>query len=275
MSNVADSIICPTCAESIPADYDMCPYDGTSLVKQLREKTKVKIRFSEGINRAYRLAFNPQNTIKIAEEYAANPDRKGGLFVLFACSFLYAFRLALYLNKVSPAIDIIFILIYGIVFGLLGGLVIFFFVIFGWYILSLIYHYSAKFTSSGTVTFKESQGVVGYMFAPLITGLLIMNILLFFIAPTCTLAAGNLCTNIYNIAASPAGSPISVLSYGFLGSYAGDYNTLNLIFVGGAMLWGIGVGGLMGEKLLRIPRIQSLIVAAVPFVLLLWLNFFG
>lgn len=276
MSNVSDSIICPTCAESIPADYVVCPYDGTSLVKELREKTKVNIRFREGINRAFRLAFNPQQSMRISEEYAANPDRKGGFFVLFVCSFLYAFRLALYLNKVNPAIDIVFIFIYGVVFGLLGGLVIFVFAIIGWYVLSLIYHYSAKFTSSGAVTFKESQGLIGYMFAPLITGLIIMNILLLFIAPSCTVfSAGGLCTNVYNITASPAGSPLSIISYGFQAASANDYYLLNLIFIGGPMLWGIALGGLMTEKLLRTPRIQSFIVAAIPFVFVFWLSFFG
>ena len=103
-----DTVQCPICKENIPTDYVVCPYDGYSLIKQLREKIKTKIKFSESIGRVMRLIRSPiQNTNIVMEEVTTNSDRKGPLFVLFILAWVFGFQAAPYFNAYYQNFDIV------------------------------------------------------------------------------------------------------------------------------------------------------------------------
>ncbi|MHA1992423.1 MAG: Yip1 family protein [Candidatus Hodarchaeales archaeon] len=267
MSTVThDTITCPVCAEHIPSDYVVCPYDGASLVKELRAKSFVKIRFREGASRAFRM-IDPRNTPKVIDEYVANPDRKGALVALFLCCFLFAFRLAPYLNAATgKSLDILYFIILGLSAGLVLGSYLFIFAIIFWYVISLIYHVSAKYLSgSQTATYKESQGLIGYMFSPMIIGLLIFNVILFFIVPE------GFSENYENV--TPTGSFIGEV-YSLSSTFAGEYGTINLIFFGIFLAWGGWIVSLGTEKMFMTKKVQSLGIAYVVPIVLIILAFF-
>ena len=267
MSSVSDTVVCPVCHETIPSDYVVCPYDGASLVKQLRAKINVKISFREGISRAIRI-INPQHAKKVVDEYATHPDRKGALFVLFVCSFLFAFRLAPYLNAATNrSVDILYFIILGFSSGIIIGPVLFLFAIVFWYGISFIYHISAKYLSgSQTATFKESQGLIGYMFSPLIVGLIVLNILLFFIVPDGF-------SNNYNVVSGPPGGLLSPIP-SFSENFYNDYWLVNLLFFTLFLAWGAWIVSLGTEKMFRTKRSLSIgIASVVPIVLIVLIYF--
>ena len=152
----SDTVNCPVCHENIPTEYVICPYDGYSLVKQLREKIKSKIKFREGVNRAIRLLRSPQtNTNIVLDEIVTNSDRKGPLFILFILSWVFGAQIAPYYNAYfysSTPLDIGYVFFFAIIGGLIVGLAtIIFFIIF-WYIISLLIHIASKLLASSTVT---------------------------------------------------------------------------------------------------------------------------
>ena len=216
----------------------------------------MKIRLREGIGRAFRL-IDPRNTKTVMDEFVANPDRKGGAVVLFLCAFLFAGRLALYVNgAVGRTVDILFVLILFLTSGLIIGIVFFIFALIFWYALTAIHHISARYlTGSQTATFKDSQGLVGYMFAPLIVGLLLLNFLLLFLAP-------NSFTGVYD-------------AVGFLGSNRSDYWMLNLLVFSVFLAWGGYIAVLGSQRLHRITQPQGIAVSAAPVAILLYLLFFS
>jgi hypothetical protein len=259
----SDTITCPSCGESIPTDYVVCPYDGYSLVKELREKIKVKIKLREGINRAYRLLRDPRSTIQVMEEVASNVDRKGPLFILFAFSFLYCFRLAAYtnayVNGTSGSADMGFILILGLVAGLLLGLVVFIFTVIFWNLITLIVHFGSRFLS-GTATYRESQSVVGYSMSPFILGLIILNVLLFFMLPD-----GDIISTTTNALGQTVG-----IGYNEDGSsITSIYMLLFLIFAA----WAVAICGFGLELVHRLPRLQAFGLPGAIAVIYFWLAF--
>ncbi|OLS27495.1 MAG: hypothetical protein HeimC3_02730 [Candidatus Heimdallarchaeota archaeon LC_3] len=267
MSTMSDTVVCPVCGEHIPSDYVVCPYDGASLVKELRAKMNVKISLREGISRAIRI-INPQKTKKVVDEYSTHPDRKGALFVLYTCSFLFAFRLAPYLNaSTDKSVDILYFIILGFSSGLIIGSLLFLFAIVFWYGISFIYHISAKYLSgSQTATFKESQGLIGYSFSPLIVGLIVLNILLFFIVPEGF-------SNNYNVVSGPEGGILSPIP-SFSENFYNDYWIVNLLFFSLFLIWGAWIVSLGTEKMFRTKRALSIGISAVVPIILLVLIYF-
>lgn len=260
----SDTITCPSCGEQIPTDYVVCPYDGYSLVKELRQKVRTKIRLKEGIGRAYRLLRQPmKNTDRVMEEVATNYDRKGPLVVLFLISFLMAFRVApysnAYLSGTTVAPEMGFILILGLVSGFMFGPVVFIFGLILWYGISLVVHYAGKLLSSsvaGTAEFKETQSVVGYALTPLVLGLFLLNILFFFVLPE---------GNIYNQQA--ASSFFETVVVGYNSDVAGEIELFYMVFYALFATWSVVICGVGFEKVHRVPKVQSFGVPAAVALL--------
>lgn len=272
--STSDTVNCPVCHENIPTEYVICPYDGYSLVKQLREKIKTKIKFSEGINRAIRLLRSPQNNTSIVlDEIVTNSDRKGPLFVLFILAWVFGFSIAPYYNayyySIAP-LDIGWVFIFGLIGGLIVGIIAFFFFIIFWFIVSGLIHIASKLMASSTVTgaaaFRETQSIVGYAMAPYIIGMFILNILLFFILPT------NASSNFF----ITTHSTVAGLTYvnGFGNSVSSAIGLFYLIFFLGFSAWSVYICGSGLEKLHRMPRNQAYLIPIAMILLILYISYF-
>ena len=270
----SDTVNCPVCHENIPTEYVICPYDGYSLVKQLREKIKSKIKFREGVNRAIRLLRSPQtNTNIVLDEIVTNSDRKGPLFILFILSWVFGAQIAPYYNAYfysSTPLDIGYVFFFAIIGGLIVGLAtIIFFIIF-WYIISLLIHIASKLLASSTVTgtasFKETQSIVGYAMAPYIIGMFILNILLFFIVPTNNTSEFFVETNL----------PSLGIKYvdGFGSQVGSAVSIFYLVFFIGFSVWSVYICGMGLEKLHRIPRNQAFLVPTAFIAFYLFITYF-
>ena len=121
--STTSTVRCPSCGENIPTDYVVCPYDGYSLIKELREKTRVKIKLRESISRIIRLIRSPRaNSNIVFDEIITNYDRKGPIVVLFLLGWVFGFQIAPYFNAYYLATnpqDIVFIYFLGVIGGLI------------------------------------------------------------------------------------------------------------------------------------------------------------
>lgn len=268
--STTETITCPSCGESIPTDYVVCPYDGYSLVKELRETIRTKIKFREGIGRAYRLVRSPlQNTTQVMNEVATNFDRKGPLFVIFIVSFLYSFRLAAYANlyimgSSAQSAEIGFIILLGLTSGLVIGILLFPFAIIFWYLFTILIHFGSRFQGAGTASFKETASVVGYAITPFIIGLLILNFLLFFIIPP---------GNIIEITTEPSSLFGRNVGIGYLPGNEIVTNVHLIIFIMFAA-WFVYICGNGLEKLHTLPRIQAFGLPTGVMIVYVWFAFF-
>ncbi len=272
--STSDTVNCPVCHENIPTEYVICPYDGYSLVKQLREKIKTKIKFREGINRAIRLLRSPQtNTNIVLDEIVTNSDRKGPLFILFILAWVFGFQIAPYYNayfySTSP-LDIGYVMFFGVIGGFIVAIVSYLFFIIFWFIISLLIHIASKLlassTVSGTASFRETQSIVGYAMGPYIIGMLILDLLLFFIVPTSTSDGFFVTTRLSTIG----------LTYvnGFSSSVASAIGIFYLVFFVGFSVWSVYICGTGLEKLHRIPRNQAFLVPIGIIVFYLFITYF-
>ena len=262
-----DVIHCPSCGENIPMDYITCPYDGYSLIKQLREKTRVKIKLREGISRFIRLTRDPRkNTNIVIDEIITNFDRKGPIFILFLLAWVFGFQIAPYYNAMNSsggsAPDIGFIFFLGFFGGLFIAIATILFYIIFWYLISMIIHFSSKLLTSsvaGSASLKETQSVVGYSLTPYVIGLFILNTLLFILLPT------NL-----------GGSFIKTTNTTLFGNVADGFNPavnsavglFYTIFYFGFSAWSVYICGNGLEKLHRLPKNQAFIIPSVIVILI-------
>lgn len=256
--STTSSIRCPSCGENVPTDYIVCPYDGYSLIKELREKVRTKIKLREGISRSIRLVKDPlKNTEIVMEEVVTNFDRKGPIFILFMLGWVFGFQIAPYFNAYYSSIgapqDIVYIFLLGLIGGFIVSLAALFFLIIFWYLLSLVVHFSSKMLTSSIAgaSFKETQSIVGYALVPYIVGMFILNILLFFIVP----------------AANPAFfKPEGAVTI-FSDEIASSVSLFYLIFFLGFSVWTTYILSNGLEKLHRLSRNQSFAVPIGTLVL--------
>lgn len=272
--STTDTVQCPICKEQIPTDYVVCPYDGYSLIKQLREKIKAKIKFTEGIGRAIRLLRSPiQNTSVVMEEVTTNSDRKGPLFILFILSWVFGFQVAPYFNAYylhSLPLDIGWVLIFGILGGFMLGIATFIFFLLFWYIVTIMIHFSSKmFASSltGSAAFKETQSIVGYALAPYIVGMFILDILLFFIVPSNVSSA-----NFFTYTTYPTLKKTIVSGFG--SQVSNSVGIFYLVFFVGFSIWSVFICATGIEKLHRLPKNQSYIIPGAVIVLIIVITYF-
>lgn len=267
--STTDTITCPSCGESIPTDYVVCPYDGYSLIKELREKVRTKIKFREGIGRAYRLVRSPlKNTTEVMEEVATNFDRKGPLFVLIIFSFLFSFRLAAFANSYligsGQSAEIGFIILLGLISGFILGILLFPFTIIFWYLFTVLIHFGSRFQGAGTVSFKETASVVGYAITPFIIGLLILNFLLFVFLPL---------GNIIDITTEPSSLFGRNVGIGYLPGFE-IVNNLHLIIYVIFAAWFVYICGTGLKVLHALPRFQAFGLPTAVMILYTWFAFF-
>lgn len=262
-----DTINCPVCHESIPMEYVICPYDGYSLVKQLREKIKSKIKIREGIGRAIRLIKAPQvNTTIVMDEVVTNADRKGPLIVLFMLAWTFGFQIAPYFNAYyGNSLDIVFVFIIGFLGGFIVALATFLFFLIFWYIITFIIHFASKMLAStsvsGSAAFKETQSVVGYSLVPYLVVMFILNIVLFFILPT-NIPQADFITFQTN---ATLGELVSGVGPGVTAATQMIY----LLFFFIASAWSVYICATGLEKLHRVTRLQSFFIPiAVVFIYL-------
>lgn len=180
-----DSIICPQCQERAPADYVLCPYCGYSLVKIVRERTRVHVGFGQAIGRIRRLLVEPimdptHSLIRTREtmrEISANPDRKGGLLISFLISFFLLEMVAVYWITAN-GFPLLFGLAFLIIFPLIGGFVFFFLVYLVWWIFGLATWLLARLVG-GKGTRKDTSGIIGYALLPLALSFLVSDLVMF------------------------------------------------------------------------------------------------
>ena len=129
-------------------------------------------------------------------------------------------------------------------------------------------HFTSKMLASSSLTgsaaFKETQSIVGYALAPYIIGMLILNILLFFIVPT------NASSNFFSIPTNTALFPVEGLS----SSVSGAVGIVYLVFFVGFSFWSIYICGTGLEKLHRLPKNQSFVIPGVVVALILFISYF-
>ena len=270
----SDTINCPVCHENIPMEYVICPYDGYSLVKQLREKIKTKIKFSEGVGRAIRLLRSPQsNTNIVLDEIVTNSDRKGPLFIIFILAWVFGFQIAPYYNAYyysTAPLDIGYVFFLGVIGGLVVAIASYLFYIIFWFIASFLIHIASKLLASSTVTgtasFRETQSIVGYALGPYIIGMMILNLLLFFIIPTNSSADFFVFTTNTTLNASYVN--------GFGTQVASAIGIFYLVFFVGFSIWSVYICGMGIEKLHRIPRNQAFLIPSALIFLILFITYF-
>lgn len=255
-----NTIRCPSCGENIPTDYVVCPYDGYSLIKELREKTRVKIKLREGFSRTYRLIRQPlKNSNIVFEEIVTNFDRKGPLLILFLFGWVFSFQMAPFFNAYYNANgvpqDLIFILMLGFAGGLMLGLFVFPFLIIFWYMITFIIHFSSKLLTSSIAgaSFKETQSIVGYSLIPYVIGMFILNWILFFIIPE---------TSNFFTTNSNTGAVI-----GLSDEVSAGISLFYLLMFLLVSVWFVYLCSLGLEKLHRLSRIQSIAIPVTTVVL--------
>lgn len=272
--STSDTVNCPVCHENIPTEYVICPYDGYSLVKQLREKIIAKIKFTEGVGRAIRLLRAPlSNTNIVMDEVVTNSDRKGPIFVLFILAWVFGFQIAPYYNAYYASIaplDIVYVFILGIIGGLIVAILTYLFYIFIWFFISLMIHIASKLLASssltGTAAFKETQSIVGYAMAPYIIGMLILDILLFIIVPAN--ASGNFFVT----------TQLSTIGFSYVNGFGSQVvsaiSFFYLAFFLGFSIWSVYICGTGLEKLHRIPRYQAFLIPSAMVAIVLFITYF-
>lgn len=259
--STTDTVRCPSCSENIPTDYVVCPYDGYSLIKQLREKIRIQIKLRESISRIIRIIKNPRNNSEIVfEEVVTNYDRKGPLIILLLLGWVFGFQIAPYFNAYYLSIgngqNLIFIYMIGFLGGLIVSIASLIFLIIFWYILSFIIHFASKMISGSIAgaSFKETQSIVGYSLVPYLVGMFLLNILLFIVIPTSS-------SNFFK------SNPNTGLVIGLSDDLASSVSIFYLIFFLGFSIWTVYLCATGLEKLHRLSRNQSYLVPIVVLVL--------
>lgn len=176
----SESHVCPNCSERSPAGYILCPYCGYDLSKLVRAKQRVRITFREKLSRIWRSLYDPRNSKRLFTEIGVNPDRLGAVITLYFLSVAYSVRLPVILSKGADdswhGVQFLFILIGPWIIAI----AVIILAIFGWIMVSAVTWLIAK-TLGGKAGLKDTLGIVGYSFGPLITASLVVNALIFFL----------------------------------------------------------------------------------------------
>lgn len=183
--SISDSIVCPQCQERAPADYVLCPYCGYSLIKLVRERTRVHVGFGQAIGRIRRLIVEPirdpsnslAHTRETMREIGSNPDRKGGLLISYLISFFLLEMVAIAYVRIE-GFPLVYALVIMVVFPLIGSLVFIFLVYLVWWAFGLATWILARLVG-GKGTRKDTSGIVGYALLPLAPAFLVSDFIIF------------------------------------------------------------------------------------------------
>lgn len=184
--SISDSIVCPQCQERAPADYVLCPYCGYSLIKLVRERTRVHVGIAQAIGRIRRLIGDPikdptnslAHTREIMREISSNPDRKGGLIISFMISFFLLEMVAIAFVRTEGGLPLLFALVLMVAFPLIGSFVFIFLVYLVWWAFGLATWLLARLVG-GKGTRKDTSGIVGYALLPLALAFLVSDLIIF------------------------------------------------------------------------------------------------
>jgi len=178
----SESLVCPNCSERSPAGYILCPYCGFDLTKIVRARERVRVTFREKLLRIWRSFFDPRESKRLFNEIGVNPDRLGALIVLYFVSVAYGFRLSAFFFISANTSWHDWHFLFFIIAPWIIAIAFIILAIFGWIISSLIVWLIAK-TLGGKASFRDTQGIVGYSFGPLIPASIIISLLITFLGP--------------------------------------------------------------------------------------------
>ncbi len=180
--STSESIVCPNCNERSPAGYILCPYCGFDLIKIIRSREKVRVTIKETLGRIWRSLYDPRKSKTLFHEIGVNPDRKGAILVLYLLSVTFSIRLGSLLLKTNNPNYFELALWYTLTAPWILGFAMFLLALFGWFIIGLIIWILAK-TLGGKAGLRDTLGILGYSFGPLITASFVINIIIVFIGP--------------------------------------------------------------------------------------------
>ncbi len=179
----SESHVCPNCSERSPAGYILCPYCGYDLTKIVRATQRVRITFREKFSRIWRSLYDPRMSKELFHEIGVNPDRIGAIITLYLLSVAYSLRLPALALKASDASWMGVQFPYFLISPWILAFAVILLALFGWLMSSVIVWLFAK-TLGGKAGFRDTLGIVGYSFGPLITASFIANVLIAIIGPT-------------------------------------------------------------------------------------------
>lgn len=176
----SESIVCTNCGERSPAGYVLCPYCGFNLVKIVRAATRVRVTFRERFSRIWRSFIDPRQSTTLFTEIGINPDRLGAIMVLYLVSVAYAMRMGAFAIKASNSSWNDLPVWFFILGPWLVGIGFIFFALFGWVVSGIVVWLSAK-TLGGKANLRDTMGIVGYSFGPLIPASFFVSLLMIFL----------------------------------------------------------------------------------------------
>ncbi|MFX0049789.1 MAG: Yip1 family protein [Candidatus Hermodarchaeota archaeon] len=178
----SESLVCPNCSERSPGGYILCPYCGFDLTKIVRERQRVRITFRERFNRIWRSLYDPRLSKSLFHEIGVNPDRLGAFFVVYLLSVAYATRLPVLVFKGggSSSLDLLFLFI--LISPWIVGIGFIILAFFGWLFCGFIIWLIAT-RLGGRAGFRDTLGIVGYSFGPLITASICVNLVILVLGP--------------------------------------------------------------------------------------------
>ena len=185
----SESIVCPNCGERSPTGYVLCPYCGFDLTKIVRAAHRVRVTFRERFSRIGRSFIDPRQSTTLFTEIGVNPDRLGAIMVLYLVSVTYAMRMGAFAIKASTSSWHDFAIWFTILGSWIVGFGFIFYALFGWVVSGIVVWLSAK-TLGGKANLRDTMGIVGYSFGPLITASFFVSLLIIFLGPTMTGSIG-------------------------------------------------------------------------------------
>ncbi|OLS32909.1 MAG: hypothetical protein HeimAB125_04350 [Candidatus Heimdallarchaeota archaeon AB_125] len=177
---------CPSCSETVPLEYSVCPFCGFGLLEYELKKFSFKPSFKEVFIRMYNFFRHPFRT---SEEIAIATEKKGGNIILLLYAVFLALRYYMVMIKSGVTFSVIFEFgpgldpmksgewIISISTGLILFLVIFFIMPFViWIMLKMFIFISTWLMSKfgamlgSEATTKQFRSIIGYSLAPIAAG---------------------------------------------------------------------------------------------------------
>ncbi len=175
---------CPSCSETVPLEYSVCPFCGFGLLEYELKKFSFKPSMKEVFIRMYNFFRHPFRT---SEEIAIATEKKGGNIILLLYSLFLALRY--YMVMLKSGVDYSTEFIFGpglsdpekwtITIGLnfILFLVVFFIMPFViWIMLKMFIFISTWLMSKfgamlgSEATTKQFRAIIGYSLAPIAAG---------------------------------------------------------------------------------------------------------
>jgi len=170
---------CPSCSESIPLEYSVCPFCGFGLLEYEMKKFAYKPSIKEVFIRVYNFFRHPFPTIT---EMGVATETKGGNLLILIFSLFLSLRFY-FLLVVKTGFDFAFVIDPGapgkfqITLGFIMFLLSILFLPFTiWLVYKLLYSmgtwFMAKFAAmlGSDLSTKQLRTIVGYSIAPVVIG---------------------------------------------------------------------------------------------------------